>query len=450
MLSISRRHLVIPMIITALAAAAPALATDAPVPWLPGKVKPSDNAGKRGVYQVSATNPTYKYHVYVPRSYSEKSPAGLHIFFHGQGKPSTTPSFGRWSRHFLEPHTLIGINMLYLDGDNTKDTAGKVRAAEEAIAQVAADYKVVIGRGSIASFSGGGLPHAKIHTLRARSRSPNRGMWPFNHTALYGSNFWATTIGAVPMSWFVGLGGKEWTMGKPTLGTTQTSRARELIISAAKKGTCADALLRIEKDKGHSISDADVAASAAQFARSDIAFAPFVYEGDFEGGPLAPVARAANLRQLGAAAKAADRLLARKTLDEKTKRQAEALRALIAARVDAVLKMLTKLAAKDPVLAESYARALGVQLMGHPRAKELGPILAGARRSVAYQNAMRAWPVFARKFAGFFGTAQLKKEAVPILEQIEKMSPPQSLMGTMSREFLLLRLPQEVRARASR
>ena len=121
--------------------------------------KPSENAGKKGTYPVKTSRPGYNYFVCVPAAYSEENPAGLHLFFHGQGGQSGAPNFGLWSKSFLDKHNLIGINMQYEDGDNARDTEGKVKAAQEAIAQTMADYKIVVGRGVVCSFSGGGLPH---------------------------------------------------------------------------------------------------------------------------------------------------------------------------------------------------------------------------------------------------------------------------------------------------
>ena len=125
----------------------------------PETVKPSANAGKLGEYNAPTSVGDYSYHVHVPQGYSEQNPAGIHLFFSGQGGCSDNKWFGQWAKFFLEPFNLIGINMKYPDGDNMKNLEGKVKAAQEAIAQVEADYRIVIGRGAIASFSGGGMPH---------------------------------------------------------------------------------------------------------------------------------------------------------------------------------------------------------------------------------------------------------------------------------------------------
>src|SRR5687767_6186238 len=97
--------------------------------------KPSANAGKRGEYSAKTSRPGYNYNVYFPAKYSDDNPAGLHLFFHGQGSQGSAKYFGTWAKHFLDRFNLIGINMQYEDGDNAKDTEGKVKSAQEAIAQ---------------------------------------------------------------------------------------------------------------------------------------------------------------------------------------------------------------------------------------------------------------------------------------------------------------------------
>ena len=136
---------------------------------IPPAPKPSANAGKKGQYQSKTSRPGYNYNVYVPASYSDENPAGLHLFFHGQASQGSAKYFGQWAANFLDKFNLIGINMQYEDGDNAKDTEGKVKSAQEAVAQTIADYKIVPGRGVICSFSGGGLPHSLFYDGQAKT-----------------------------------------------------------------------------------------------------------------------------------------------------------------------------------------------------------------------------------------------------------------------------------------
>jgi hypothetical protein len=93
------------------------------------KKEPSANKGKRDKYQCHTSREGYDYWVCVPSSYSDDNPAGIHIYFHGQGGQKSAPHFGQWAENFLDTYNLIGINMQYQDGDNAKDTVGKTAAA---------------------------------------------------------------------------------------------------------------------------------------------------------------------------------------------------------------------------------------------------------------------------------------------------------------------------------
>lgn len=409
--------------------------------WISGKVKPSENAGKEGQYHCNTSHPGYNYWVYVPKTYSEANPAGLHIFFHGQGSQGSAKSFHRWAKYFLEPYNLIGINMEYMDGDNAKDTAGKVHAAEEAIAQTMADYKIVLGRGVISSFSGGGLPHKGVYSRYGQNNTKDPSAWPFNHTALYGSNFWANASSSLPMSWFVGLGGKEWNMGKPTLGSSQYKRAHERL-TVGLKGECPDAYLKIIAEKGHDIWDADVEISAELFRRSDIVLAPFVYQPDFEEKELKPIAAAANSRQLGATLDAIDRLLKKPGLTDEVKAKAGKLKKQAGERVDAVVSLAGELADKDAVLLDYYGQQTFVQLARHPRQKELRDILKEAARKREYRAALAAFALFVKDFTSFVRNAKVDEKLVPLLEQIKEASGEASIVGRMAADFLLLK-PEE-------
>ena len=147
-------------------------------PQAPLPPKPSPNAGKKGTYQVKTSKAGYNYYVCVPPGYAEENPAGLHLFFHGQNGQGGAPNFGQWAKHFLDKYNLIGINMQFEDGDNAKDTEGKVKAAQEALAQTIADYRIVAGRGVVSSFSGGGLPHALFYDGQAKNG--RSATWPFS------------------------------------------------------------------------------------------------------------------------------------------------------------------------------------------------------------------------------------------------------------------------------
>jgi hypothetical protein len=397
-------------------------------------------AGDRspGVHARETGNPTYKYFVYVPKSYSGDSPAGLHVYFHGQSGQGGAQHFGQWAKHFCEPLNLIGINMQYNDGDNGRDTDGKAEAAVEAIRKTAEEFRVVLGRGAVGSFSGGGLPHAKLFSRFAKLAAGGPAPCPFNHAALYGSNYWSDPTQSPPMSWYVGVGTGEWGMGQPTLGSSQVRRAEQLF-AGVLKGGFPDAQFKVIAGKGHSIADEDVAASAAQFRRSDLALAPFLYEPAWKDSPLLPVVRQANTLALGQAAARLKKMAADPKADPAVKTAAEDLDRRIEARVDAILALVAELAQKDPALCGLYGRLFAQQLAGHPRAKDLAAALAEAKKRPEFAPAGAAFQQFCAKFKDVIGSGpNLAPGAGKFLEDVRTKAGPESLVGTMAADLLKL------------
>ena len=422
----------------ALAAYAAAIA-GAAVPAAPATPEkpPSANKGKTGTYECKTSNAQYNYYVYVPKSYSDENPAGLHLYFHGQNGGGGAPNFGQWAKYFLDTYNLIGINMQYTDGDNAKDSGGKVEAAVEAIRQTCADYKIVFGRGAVGSFSGGGIPHEKLLKKFGRTAAGGPSPCPFNHSAPYDSNFWADPagMGLPPMSWFIGLGTKEWDMGKPTLGTTQPKTAEHLF-GAALKGACPDVYLKITKDKGHSMSDDDVRESAVQFHRSDLAFAPFIYERDFAEPALAPIVRQANGQTLGKASAALDVLLAGAKTDAAVKAKAEVLRKKFDERIEALFALTQELTENDAILANFYGNLFAQQLGTHPKAKEIKALLADLRKKPGTQAAIQSCMGFWANFHSFLQGPALTPAAPKFLEDVKTKCGEKSLVGKMATEML--------------
>lgn len=402
------------------------------------KLPPSENRGRTGSYQAHTKRPGNDYWVYVPRSYSEDNPAGIHLFFHGQKGQGGAPHFGLWAGPFLERFNLIGINMQYQDGDNMKDPEGKVASAWEAVAQVRADYKILEGRGVICSFSGGGIPHGIFQRDHPNTGAPCGPAWPFCHSAPYSSNFF-TPISAkcTPMSWFVSVGKKEWGMGAPILGESQTARMAEVLREAVRGGP--PDLFGWITEKGHTIEAAEVQASAEGFRRSDLAWAPFLYLPDWTEPELAPLARDANAGGVGRALRAVERLLSTGRPSETLKAKAEKLRDRLTARAKAILELLKELAADDPVLAEYYAKILLPKLGDLPEAKEARDALAEGRKARGYAQTLSLFPLFEKNFRQFFKAAgDLNPEQIPFLEQVRKTVPERSLLGRMAAQYLAL------------
>jgi hypothetical protein len=393
--------------------------------------KPSANAGKKGTYPVKTSRPGYNYFVCVPASYSEENPAGLHLFFHGQNGQGGAPNFGTWSTFFLDKFNLIGINMQYEDGDNAKDTEGKVKAAQEAIAQTIADYKVVAGRGVVSSFSGGGLPHALFYDSQAKI---GRGAsWPFCHASLYSSNYRSKPSHqkSTPMSFSISVGQAEW--GLAALGPDGVGRMTELM-SDMTQGAPSDLYFKVIKGKGHSIADPEVAESANGFRRSDLAFAPFVYGPDFGDKDLRIVIEEVNSLMLGRAVTAIERL------PDALKPKGAKLREKIEARVQAILALSKEIAETDAVLANFYGPVFTRELQGLPQAKDLKDILSGVARRPDHARTLALVPMFQKNFRSFFDNNGMMNPAqASFLEQIKATAGEGSQLGHMAADYLLLK-----------
>lgn len=371
----------------------PLIAADRAAP--PTAPQPSKNQGRAGTYQVATTIGAYNYYVCVPASYDGSRPFGLHLFFHGQNGQGGAKHFGGWSKPFLDAHRLIGINMEYTDGDNQRDTEGKVKAAQEAIAQVTADYKVV-QRGAVASFSGGGLPHGLLLDQVGKSRS---AQWPFCHSTLYSSNFFRDPTTATPMSWCITIGTGEWSLAN--LGQTAVARAGELYLASARGGT--PDVRFVMSSKGHDIPASDVTASSKAFTFSDLAFGAFLHAPDFPEKELRALVEQANRQQPSAAANALGKLLTKPTIDAAVKTKGEALQVQISARLDQLAAALTALPAEDPVLAGYYGPLLLAQLKGDAREKELKTALAAGLKTKDAQAAFGAHAELAKQWTALFG-----------------------------------------------
>mgnify|MGYP000754841559 CR=1 FL=1 len=429
---------VLPAVLGLAFVPAPAFAQKAARPGPGLKLPPSENQGKPGSYAMHTRRAGNDYWVYVPKSYSDDNPAGLHLFFHGQNGQGGAPHFGQWAKHFLDRHNLIGINMQYQDGDNMKDPQGKVDSAWEAVAQTIADYKIVEGRGVIASFSGGGIPHGMFQQAHANGGPPACGpMWPFCHAAPYSSNFRTSISKSVPMSWLISVGKAEWNLAGAGLGESQTGRIAD-VLREAVQGGCPDGFGWITK-KGHTIEDAEVAASAEGFRRSDLVLAPFLYLPDWKEKELAPIARDANGAGLGRAVKALDRLLANDKLEAGLRARAEKLKARLDARVKALVDLLNELAESDPLLCEYYGRLAVPRLGDLPEAKAVRDAMAEARKAKGYSQTLALLLPFEKNFRQCFKSdGSLNPEQVPFLESVKKTAPPASLLGRMAEQYLQL------------
>lgn len=398
-------------------------------------VEPGDNADRRGSYQAHTGMPGNDYWVHVPSNYDPTQPVGLALFFHGQNGQGGAKNAWSVGTDILEHHNLILVNMQYQDGDNMKDTAGKVDAAKIALGQVMADYPIVAGRGIIASFSGGGLPHAMLQSQLGQARGPGRGYhWPFCHSALTGSNFRAPATGTVPMTWFVAVGQKEW--GMANLGSDNSLRIGELCREAKANP---DFTMRVEAGKGHSISGGDRAASEAMFARAELFFGPFIHTPSYADRAFKQVLEAGMQLRYGSCLDALESLLADDGLDPTLRASAQRLRGIVTARADAMLALLEQLAQDDPLLASHYlGLAKANHLKRHPHEERVADLLKATSRSDAYRAAAKAAGWWYQHAGGLVAGGDLAPQHRETVAAISEQVPASSLIGTWAGELLKL------------
>ena len=328
----------------------------------PGRLAPSANRGRTGTYRADTANPAYHYWVCVPSTYSAERPAGLYIFFHGQFNSNGADNF--WvAGGMLEAHNLVGINMEYTDGNYLQDAPGKLAAAEQAVLQTMADYKIVQGRGVMASFSGGGIIHNAYFNRHGaggpRAMSP---AWCFCTNALYSTNYRGPAGGG--WNWLVCLHEEERMLAG--LGTSQTRVAAD-VLRESLAGGAAEAVFFYAKGLGHGVTDRDTAWASRMFGRTDLAIAPFVYAADYPEPPLAPAVTALGRLAYGPAEAALKKLVAAPQTPAELRAKAEKLLTAMSERADRIVAMGKGLAADDPILCAAYARLIIPQFTGHSR-----------------------------------------------------------------------------------
>ena len=398
------------------------------------EVKPSADQGRTGKYQVTQAN-GYNYWVCVPPTYSAEHPAGIHLFFHGQGGQGGAEHFEGWNDAFLNKYDLIGINMQYMDGDNMRDTAGKTAAARRAVAQIIADYKILIGKGVISSFSGGGLPHSLFSNQASKMRGRD---WPFCHSALYSSNYRTDAAQGCPMSWFVSVGTQEWTLA--TLGIDGYHRTSELF-AQIPLGGCSDVHFKITRNKGHSVDPREVASSSDEFVRSNLAFAPFLYAPDYAEPELRALVGCCGELDLGHASTLIAKLT-KSPLAPTLAAKIGAIRALVDERLQQITELSEHLAVDDPPLATYYLPLFQSHCHGTPADKAITAAIKAASRDPQCSSTMQGYAAFIQEFPSLLpgdGSSPRPVAAkIPDLTAMVKAMKASSEAGIMAGEFLAL------------
>lgn len=394
--------------------------------------QPSGNAGKTGTYQVKTEFPGNNYYVMVPSTYSEDNPAGLHVYFHGQNGQKGASHFGTWNKHFAERFNLICINMQYMDGDNMKDLATKVLAARHAVAQVIADYKILVGRGVICCFSGGGVPSGVYYTESAAERGPQ---WPFNHMALYSSNSRMGINQKQPMSWAISVGEKEWSLA--ALGQTQGARYGDVVRQIERHP---DIFFNIIKGGGHSIHNEAVVRSAEIFRRQDIATSPLLYAPDFAEKDLRKLVFACNKLAFGPARKLIDKLRKKGRLEEPLLQKVQLIEEAISKRVDEMVSLINELAEKDLALCYYYASLIRQYLDDYD--DEIEDQLKEKIKNLDRKAVSRALTIqgyLSKNYSSMLispGTPNLANDFIKPLTEFTEILPQSSQLHQQMQEFL--------------
>ncbi|HYE07120.1 MAG TPA: hypothetical protein VEL07_16525 [Planctomycetota bacterium] len=402
---------------------------------VPLVVAPSANKGKLDAYHVQTGIPGASYNVNA-KFYDAERPAGLHVYFGSEGAKEKDETWREFEEPALKRHNLVGINLAFKDGDYRQDTSGKIKAARIACAQVIADYpRIIPGRGILAAFSQGGVAVAQ---WVAAGKEPSPA-FPFSHVSLYSTEFRGTPPEGGGLSWFIGLGIKEWEHGEQ-MTASQYARdlMQQLLLQAAKKNGCQDVYLSLW-DKGHELKIAEVAASSEVFARSEIALAPFVHPADFADGPAAKWVAAANAHAFGAALNGLDKLIDEPKTAESDRVRLMDLRGRIAGRIEDLAGLVESLRESDPMLAAYYARLGSAQLGKHEKAAQFTAVLSALAKDDLYVKAARAHEAFVTAFASFMPPKPILAPAQKDLAaQISAAGPENAATMRMARAFCAL------------
>jgi len=268
-----------------------------------------------------------------------------------------------------------------------------------------------------------------------KTRSPQ---WPFCHSTSISSSYDRDPSLCAPMSWCVVIGTQEW--GLFNIGSMAVKRTAELYQATAKGGS--PDIRFFVSGKGHTISDQDLAASAASFAISDLAYSAFIYAPDYPDNDLRTIVEQANHQQPAAAQADLGKLLARPALPEPVRIRAQGLRALIDRRLASVAAMAAELMTSDPALATWYCPLLIAQLKGDAREKALSTALLAAGKGKDFQGALIAQAEFARQFGTLFGPTAGNPGVVadkrPLLTMLAPHLPATSRAGIVIADLLSL------------
>lgn len=405
----------------------------------PPEKKEKLESGGQTYYICSTSEPEYEYSLWIPSTYSEDNPAGLLLFFHGQGtgKEEGKRMAGRWDPY--NKRNFICINMMYHKfpfgngqwGDNTKDVQGKVKAAKQAIAQTMAEYKIVMGRGVVASFSGGGIPLEMF--LGETQKSKLGENWPFAQVLTLSSNAASFRSSASFMSWCVFVGTKEWNLAD--LGSTALSRYK-MVLAGKAGGPMQENLFYPVKGMDHEIKQTpEVDMAAEVWDRIEADFVPYIYTPDYTEKELATCVRLAQSHEYE---KAMTELTKVRTDAKVPAEKLDKLEKLIKKQQEHLSKVANDLVEKkDLVPACYYLDLLVKRAPASEEAKAAKTKSAELRKSPEYTAQAAARAIINKWLPDALQNGVVTGSAKGVLEQLVKKYPdtPASKYATMLLEL---------------
>ena len=176
------------------------------------------------------------------------------------------------------------------------------------------------------------------------------------------------------------------------------------------------------------------------FRRSDLAFAPVLYEDDYPEPDFKAIVSGANNQQPGEALNACNALLAKGKLAPETQKKATQIKAVLEKRAKRLLEVGKELAADDALLANFYGKLFVKQLGPLPEGKELAAALGAAFGKPEFGKGLTYHAQLEKNFRKIFNRGAKADPAMfPFLEEMKGACGEKSLLGGMAGDFLKLK-----------
>ncbi len=391
-------------------------------------LSPSENAGRIGLYQVPIGTGDQCYTVYAPSTYSETAPAGLYVYLHGMRSAESAKAVP--NKDLCDQLNLIGISPSYPNLDLNESQAPRSEIVRQAIRQVCKDYRILLGRGIISSFSAGGAVHGQLYQDAKGIHGPD---YPFNLSMTFGSSWRGGAQGPINgCAWLFSVGSDEYqTSGRGSrMLACSTNRFNSVL-----KGSVPEVFFRIIKNGGHKVHRETFTDAIAAFKRTELAVSPILCtEGLPKNKTLQKAVHQANSLQLGAAIKTIQKIL-KKDADTPIGLSAKHLQVKIEERVKAQHTLVDELSTVDTHLATWYCTTFSKQQKGMESAKELKGRLKSMKKD--YSTSLKAYMILAKNLNTIFAQGcSIDGKNEKTLNQIKDILKDSSLLVPQIKEFL--------------